>query len=91
VILDADGSERSWVQEQAEVADLHGSAFLNVGLRAFPDTGYRAARSLTWLRPPAADDARMNDPRVRVVTPWTAMIVGLLILTIVVNVVLWVA
>jgi hypothetical protein len=67
------------------------SAFLNVGLRAFPDTGYRAARSLTWLRPPAADDARMNDPRVRVVTPWTAMIVGLLILTIVVNVVLWVA
>ena len=67
------------------------TVLLNVGLRAFPDAGRRLARSLTTFTSPGADDARTNDRRVRVFMPWKAMILGSLILTIVVNVVLWIA
>jgi hypothetical protein len=67
------------------------TVLLNVGLRAFPDAGHRVARSLTTFTSPSADDARTNDRRVRVFIPWKAMILGSLILTIVVNVVLWIA
>ena len=67
------------------------TVLLNVGLRAFPDAGHRVARSLTTFTTPSADDARTNDPRVRVFIPWRAILLGSLILTIVVNVVLWIA
>ena len=67
------------------------TVLLNVGLRVFPDAGHRVARSFTTLTSPGADAARTNDRRVRVFMPWKAMIVGSLILTIVVNVVLWIA
>ena len=67
------------------------TVLLNVALRAFPDTGRRLVRSLTTFASPGADDARSTGRRVRVVMPWKAMILGSLILTIVVNVVLWIA
>ena len=67
------------------------TVLLNVALRAFPDAGHRLVRSLTTFASPGADDARSNDRRVRVFMPWKAMILGSLILTIVVNVVLWIA
>ena len=35
--------------------------------------------------------ARTNDRRVRVFIPWKAMVLGSLILTLVVNIVLWIA
>jgi hypothetical protein len=60
---------------------------VNVVLRAFPDAGRRAARSLEatiWH----ATDPRQDDRRVRVVVPWKAMVVCSLVLTIVLNVVL---
>jgi hypothetical protein len=66
------------------------TVFLNVVLRAFPDVGHRLARSLSTFTSPSADDARSNDRRVRVFIPWKAMLLGSLILTIVVNVVLWI-
>jgi hypothetical protein len=65
------------------------TVLVNVGLRAFPDAGHRIARSLTAFTSPGVDDVSRNDRRVRVFTPWKAMIVGSLILTLVVNVVLW--
>jgi len=67
------------------------TVLLNVGLRAFPDAGHRVARSFTTFTSPSADDARTNDRRVRLFIPWKAMILGSVILTIVVNVVLWIA
>ena len=67
------------------------TVLLNVGLKAFPNTGRRLARSLTMFTSPTADGARTNDRRVRVCTPWKAMVLGSLILTVLVNVVLWIA
>jgi hypothetical protein len=67
------------------------SVILNFGLRAFPAAGQRVARRLATLTSPIADGARTNDRHVRVFTPWKAMILGSLILTIVVSIVLWIA
>ena len=66
------------------------TVLLNVGLRAFPEAAHRLARSLTSFTSPSADDARTNGRRGRVFIPWKAMVLGSLILTIVVNVVLWI-
>ena len=65
------------------------TVLLNVGLRAFPETAHRLARGLTTFTSPNADP-RTKDPRVRACIPWKAMVLGSLILTIVVNVVLWI-
>jgi hypothetical protein len=67
------------------------TVLLNVGLRAFPEAAHRLARTLTAFTSPGTDPARRNDRHVRVVMPWKAMVLGSLILTIVVNVVLWIA
>jgi glycerol uptake facilitator-like aquaporin len=64
---------------------------LNVGLRMFPDAGRRAARGLAPPSLPGADEGRERNHRVRVWVPWKAMIVGSVILTIVVNLLLWIA
>jgi len=66
------------------------TVLVNVGLRAFPEAAHRLARSFTTFTSPNAD-ARTNDRRVRVFTPWKAMVLGSLILTLVVNIVLWIA
>jgi hypothetical protein len=67
------------------------TVLLNVGLRVFPEAGHRIARSLTTFTSASAYDARTSDRRVRVFIPWRAMIVGSVIVTILVNVVLWLA
>jgi hypothetical protein len=67
------------------------TVLVNVGLRAFPGIADRMARSLSTFTSPSTDDAPTNDRRVRVFVPWKAMILGSLILTIVVNLVLWIA
>jgi hypothetical protein len=67
---------------------------LNVGLRLFPGAGRRVARGLTNLSnlsSPNVSETRRSDHRVRLWTPWKAMILASLILTIVVNLVLWIA
>jgi hypothetical protein len=64
---------------------------LNVGVRAFPGAGDRAARRMDeWAAPPpeGRDDARMPRRRVRVFFPWKGMLIGSLILTVLLNVVL---
>jgi hypothetical protein len=66
------------------------TVLLNVGLRAFPDAGHCVARKLAKLTSSNADDARRNYRRVRVYVPWKAMILGSVILTIVVNLMLWI-
>ena len=68
------------------------TVLLNVALRAFPGAGHRIARSLTTFTSPTADDTRTDDRRAgRVFVPWKAMILASLILTVVVNVLLWIA
>jgi DUF2905 family protein len=67
------------------------TVLLNVGLRAFPHAGQRLAQSIAKLTSPPAGDARTNDGRVQVFIPWKTMILGSVVLTIVVNVVLWIA
>ena len=66
------------------------TVLLNVGVRAFPDAGDRLARNLTKLTSAAVGDARRNHRRVRVFAPWKAMLIGSLILTIVINLMLWI-
>jgi hypothetical protein len=64
---------------------------LNVGLRLFPGAGRRAADGMSKLAGPPPDAARAADGRVRVWAPWKAMILASLLLTIAVNLVLWLA
>ena len=66
------------------------TVLLNVALRATPHAGRRLARRLDDLASPTADDARRHQRRVRVYVPWKAMIIGSVVLTIVLNLVLWV-
>jgi hypothetical protein len=66
------------------------TVLLNVAVRAFPETARRLERSLTTFTSKDRD-APPNDRRVRVFVPWKAMVIGSVILTIVVNVVLWIA
>jgi hypothetical protein len=66
------------------------TVLLNVGLRAFPDAGHRLVRAITAPKVPTAGDAQTNHRRVRVFTPWKAMIISSLILTIVLNVMPWI-
>lgn len=66
------------------------TAFLNVGLRMFRSNDRGATPPVNdhdWL---AVDPARTSDRRVRVWAPWKAMLVGSLVLTILVNLVLWI-
>ena len=65
------------------------TVLLNLALRAFPGAAHRLARSLTSFTSRPTDDPT-SDRRVRVFTPWKAMVIGSLILTLVVNVVLWI-
>ena len=65
------------------------TVLLNLAVRAFPETARRVARSLTTFTS-RAHDAPTSDQSVRVFTPWKAMVIGSLILTLVVNVVLWI-
>ena len=64
---------------------------LNLWLRAFPDAGDRLARRLDELSSRGADDASGPDDHVRVIVPWKAMIIGSILLTIVINLVLWIS
>ena len=66
------------------------TVLLNVALRAFPETARRLVRSLITFTSPSVDDPRTNERRLHVFIPWKAMVLGSLILTIVVNVVLWI-
>ncbi len=67
------------------------TVLVNVGLRAFPDASRRVARRVTKPTAPTADETRTSARRVHVWVPWKAMILGTVILTIVVNLVLWTA
>ncbi len=67
------------------------TVLLNVGLRAFPNAGDRVGRRLHELASPSPDRAPRDGQRVRVFAPWKAMILVSLVLTIVVNVVLWIS
>ena len=62
---------------------------VNVVLRVFPGLGDRIARRLERLATREPGDAPEDERRVRVFFPWKAMIVGSVVLTILVNLVLW--
>ena len=66
------------------------TVLLNFGLRVFPDAGDRLARNLTTLNSASVNDARRTHRRIRVFAPWKAMFLGSLILTIVINLMLWI-
>ena len=65
------------------------TVFLNVALRVFPGASRHIARTVTRPWSPSPDGTRTGDKRVWV--PWKAMIVGSVVLTIVLNVALWIA
>ena len=66
------------------------TVLLNVALKAFPNAGPRLVRRLDDLPPPTVDDAHRHQRRVRVYVPWKAMIIGSVVLTVVVNLALWI-
>jgi hypothetical protein len=72
------------------VLSLVLTVLLNVALRLFPDAGHRVARRLSAPTSPSIDDAQGSHRRVGVFVPWKAMILASVIVTIVLNVVLWV-
>jgi hypothetical protein len=67
------------------------TVLLNLGLRVFPDASRRIARDATKLMPPNAEGTRTSNRSVRAWMPWKAMLLGSVILTIAVNVILWIA
>jgi Protein of unknown function (DUF2905) len=66
------------------------TVLVNIWLRAFPDAGRSVARTIAERTSSNVGDVRAHDRRVRVFVPWKAMIVGSLLLTVVVNLVLWI-
>jgi hypothetical protein len=64
---------------------------LNVMLRMFPDAGQRVARGFNQPSPPGVGQSRPSTPRLRVWMPWKAMILGSVVLTIVLNLLVWLA
>jgi hypothetical protein len=71
------------------VLSLVLTVLLNVWLRLFPDHGHRAARRLDELAR-HDDETAGSGGRVRVFVPWKAMITASVVVTIVVNIVLWI-
>jgi len=71
------------------VASVVLTVVLNVAIRVFPGAGRRVAQAVARLTLPSPEETRSGDRRVRVFIPWKAMIIGSVVLTIVVNVALW--
>lgn len=71
------------------VLSLVLTVLLNVWLRRFPDHGHRLSRHLDELLR-HEDEAPGSDGGVRVFVPWKAMIVTSVVVTIVVNILLWI-
>jgi hypothetical protein len=63
---------------------------VNVWLRLFPGAGARLARFLAESIPRSTDAVPRADRRVRMFVPWKAMILASLLLTLVINIVLWI-
>jgi hypothetical protein len=72
------------------VASIVLTAVINVALRIFPRSGRRLeealSRAIEGTRPP---DDEATSPRVRVVFPWRLMLIGSLLLTVLLNLLLW--
>jgi hypothetical protein len=66
------------------------TVLLNVALTAFPHAGRRLSQRLDDLTSPTVDDAHRHQRRVRVYVPWKALIIGSVVLTVVVNLALWI-
>ena len=64
---------------------------LTVGLRVFRGGSRGATSPMTEPRWLAAEETRGTGRRVRVWAPWKAMLLGSLMLTVLVNLVLWIA
>jgi hypothetical protein len=62
---------------------------LHVLVRLFPGAAGRAASWFESKAAPRADERTEPGSRVRAIVPWRVMIVGSIILTIVVNLLLW--
>jgi hypothetical protein len=61
---------------------------LNVAVRAFPGAGERLARRMSELAEPRPGTTR-DSSRVKVFVPWKAMLIGSVLLTVLLNLVLW--
>jgi hypothetical protein len=71
------------------VASVVLTVLLNVALRLFPGAGQRLLRALARLTWPNNDGTGGRDRRVRVFVPWKTMIVASVLLTVAINLVLW--
>jgi hypothetical protein len=63
---------------------------LNLAVRLFPAGARRTAHRLDPRSRHHSDDRPESRRRVRVVVPWKAMIAGSIVLTVVLNVLLWI-
>lgn len=70
------------------VASVVLTVLLNLGLRAFPGAGDRAARGLYERMPDEPAGGWDRRPQVRVWFPWKAMLIASVLLTLVLNLVL---
>ena len=76
------------------VASVVLTVVLNLAIRLFPGTADRGARRVDdWVeRQAASREPTDSDPagsRVQVFAPWKAMLIGSLVLTVVLNLLIW--
>jgi hypothetical protein len=85
-----DGAVPQWLVVSI-VASVVLTVVLNLAVRLFPGAGRRIGESIDRAvarheRPPADEQ---DGSRVRVIVPWRLMLVGSLLLTLVLNLAVW--
>lgn len=72
------------------VASVVLTVVLNLAIRLFPGTADRGARRVDeWAERQAADRPAADGGRTQVIVPWKAMLIGSLVLTVALNLLLW--
>jgi hypothetical protein len=74
------------------VASVVLTIVLNVAIRLWPGAAERGTRQMDdWAQRQDAAEFGDGPDRVRVIVPWKAMLLGSIVLTVLLNVVLWLA
>ena len=71
------------------VASVVLTVVLNLAIRLFPGTAERGARRVDEWAERQAADRPAGAGRTQVIVPWKAMLIGSLVLTVALNLLLW--
>ena len=72
------------------VASVVLTVLLNVAIRLWPGTASRGAERLTgWMEEQATSRPDRDPDRVRVIVPWKGMLIASVVLTVLLNLAIW--